>query len=190
VAKPVAARGFARERVLTAALELFAEHGVHGTSVQMIADRIGVGKAAVYNQFHAKEDLAFEAARPLLDDMDRVVRTAEAFADGPERQSVALAGLVEMAVRHRRLTAVFYSDPGIAQALHDRPESRSVAAEFRHLIEGPNATPRSRIAISLLLAGIHVSVGDPELDDIDEADLRAELLDVAQRILRSSNEGG
>lgn len=54
MAKPVATRGFARERVLDAALDLFAAHGVSGTSLQMIADRPGVTKAAVYYQFHSR----------------------------------------------------------------------------------------------------------------------------------------
>ena len=47
MAKPVAARGFARERVVVAALELFAAHGIRGTSIQMIAARLGVTKASV-----------------------------------------------------------------------------------------------------------------------------------------------
>ena len=34
------------QRIIDAALELFAEHGVGGTSLQMIADRVGVTKAA------------------------------------------------------------------------------------------------------------------------------------------------
>lgn len=184
MAKPVAPRGFARERVLTAAFELFTEHGVHGTSVKMIADRIGVGKAAVYNQFHAKEDIAFEVARPVLEDMARVVRIAEGFTDWQERQAVALGGLIELAVRHRRLTAVFYGDPAIAQVLNSHPEMKAVATNFRQLVEGPDREPRSRIAISMILAGIHVSAADPELDDIDDADLRTALLEVSQRILR------
>jgi hypothetical protein len=40
----------AQTRVIEAALALFAEHGISGTSLQMIADAIGVTKAAVYHQ--------------------------------------------------------------------------------------------------------------------------------------------
>lgn len=184
MAKPVAPRGFARDRVLDAAFELFTEHGVHGTSVKMIADRIGVGKAAVYNQFHAKEDIAFEVARPVLEDMARVVRIAESFTDPQERQAVAISGLVEIAVRHRRLTAVFYGDPAIAQVLNARPEMKAVATNFRQMVESSDRGTVNRIAISMIMAGIHVSVADPEFDDIDDADLRAAVLEVSHRILR------
>jgi AcrR family transcriptional regulator len=40
----------ARTQVIEAALALFAEHGIDGTSLQMIADAMGVTKAAVYHQ--------------------------------------------------------------------------------------------------------------------------------------------
>ena len=47
----------ARERVLHAARSLFSEYGVSGTSLQMIADHLGVTKAAVYHQFHTKDEI-------------------------------------------------------------------------------------------------------------------------------------
>jgi AcrR family transcriptional regulator len=48
-------RTAAQTRVLDAALDLISEHGVSGTSLQMIADAVGVTKAAVYHQFKTKE---------------------------------------------------------------------------------------------------------------------------------------
>ena len=50
-------RTAAQTRILDAALDLFADHGVSGTSLQMIADAIGVTKAAVYHQFKTKEEI-------------------------------------------------------------------------------------------------------------------------------------
>jgi len=51
----------AQRRVATAAMELIAEHGVSGTSLQMIADALGVTKAAVYHQFKTKEAIVIAA---------------------------------------------------------------------------------------------------------------------------------
>ena len=48
---------------MTAALELFAEHGVGATSYGMIADRLGVTKGAVYHQFKTKDDIIIAVAR-------------------------------------------------------------------------------------------------------------------------------
>ena len=43
--------------MLDAALALFADNGVSGTSLQMIADAVGITKAAVYHQFRTKEQI-------------------------------------------------------------------------------------------------------------------------------------
>ena len=65
-------------RVLTAALDLFAEHGVNGTSLQMIADDIGVTKAAVYHQFRTKEAIVVGAVEIELGNLEGALEAAEA----------------------------------------------------------------------------------------------------------------
>src|ERR1700712_4444442 len=138
LAKPVAPRGLARERVLDAAVALFAEHGVHGTSLQMIADRVGVSKAAVYYQFHSKEEIALEVIRPSIDDIARFIRIADALPDPEQRRAVAVSGLVEMVVRHRRLALMFYGDPAIDALVANDPDFNAVNDRLRELVEGPD----------------------------------------------------
>src|ERR1700734_2799504 len=46
-----------RARSLAAATRLFAEKGFDGTSIQLIADAVGVSKPAVLHHFPSKEDL-------------------------------------------------------------------------------------------------------------------------------------
>ncbi|RIW34618.1 TetR/AcrR family transcriptional regulator [Bacillus salacetis] len=46
-----------RKAILEAAVELFAEHGYTQTSMQQIADSIGISKGSLYSFFHSKEDL-------------------------------------------------------------------------------------------------------------------------------------
>ena len=43
----------AQRRTIDAALELFADHGVAGTSFQMGAAAVGGSKAAIYHQFRS-----------------------------------------------------------------------------------------------------------------------------------------
>lgn len=50
----------AKERILEAALELFADKGYDATGVQEIVVRAGVTKGALYHHFAAKEDILFE----------------------------------------------------------------------------------------------------------------------------------
>ncbi|MGW3348839.1 TetR/AcrR family transcriptional regulator [Nonomuraea rubra] len=47
--------------ILRAALELFIERGVEGTSMEQIAKRAGVGKLTVYRRWSTKEDLIAQA---------------------------------------------------------------------------------------------------------------------------------
>jgi AcrR family transcriptional regulator len=62
----------AQTRIIDAALALFAERGIGGTSLQMIADAIGVTKAAVYHQYNTKDEIvvAVAVAHPLVARLD------------------------------------------------------------------------------------------------------------------------
>ncbi|AIY44376.1 TetR/AcrR family transcriptional regulator [Mycolicibacterium fortuitum] len=185
MAKAVAPRGFARERVLEAALSLFAEHGVNGTSLQMIADRLGVSKAAVYYQFHSKDEIALAVIQPVFDDMMRLVRIAEAMSTPDARREAAISGMVEMAVRHRRVTAVFHGDPVIDALVHDRAELQDTIERLTLILLGPDPDAASRICMSVLASGIYGSATDPALNDVTDEELHRVLLDCAQRLLRA-----
>ncbi len=51
--------------ILDAALELFAEVGFEGFTVESVATRAGVGKATIYRRYANKEELVIAAARSL-----------------------------------------------------------------------------------------------------------------------------
>jgi AcrR family transcriptional regulator len=68
----------AQTRIVDAALALFAEHGISGTSLQMIADAIGVTKAAVYHQYNTKDEIVLAVAQVVLARLDAAVTAAEA----------------------------------------------------------------------------------------------------------------
>ena len=184
MAKAVAPRGFARERVLDAALALFGEHGVNGTSLQMIADRLGVSKAAVYYQFHSKEEIVLSVVQPVFDDLNRLVRIAEAMSTPEAQREVAVSGMVELAVRHRGLTAVFHGDPAIESLVHTRAELQAPVERMSAILLGPEPDTAGRIVVSMLAAGIYGSATDPDLNDVSDADLHRILLDCSQRLLQ------
>jgi len=52
-----------REQIMQGALELFIEQGFHGTSVQMIADRVGIAAGSLYRYFQGKEQLIHQIYR-------------------------------------------------------------------------------------------------------------------------------
>ena len=45
------------EKIIQAATKLMSEKGYHGTTLQMVADEVGVSKAAVVHHFKSKEGL-------------------------------------------------------------------------------------------------------------------------------------
>ena len=69
-----------RERVLEAAREVFAEHGV-GVPIDDVARRAGVGVGTVYRHFPTKESL-FEAI--LVDSIERMSASARAAVDAED----------------------------------------------------------------------------------------------------------
>jgi len=52
-----AIRELRREQILEVALELFASHGFHPTSIGLIAEKAGISKGLMYNYFESKEEL-------------------------------------------------------------------------------------------------------------------------------------
>jgi AcrR family transcriptional regulator len=85
------------ERVAAAAAEALREHG-SGASVRQIAARAGVGKAAVYRSFPAKDDLLEATTRLSLDELRQ--RTAGALRE-TETDPVTWRRCGEMVLRER-----------------------------------------------------------------------------------------
>ncbi|HEX8093196.1 TetR/AcrR family transcriptional regulator [Jatrophihabitans sp.] len=56
-----------RERIVAAAVSLFAERGFDATSVNEVVLRAGVAKGALYHHFASKDDLLYEVYRELVD---------------------------------------------------------------------------------------------------------------------------
>ncbi|MGE0219974.1 TetR/AcrR family transcriptional regulator [Mycolicibacterium sp.] len=66
-----------RHRIQTVARELFTQKGVQRTSLQDIADRLGITKPALYYHFPSREDLVRSILQPLLDEGERFVTEHE-----------------------------------------------------------------------------------------------------------------
>jgi AcrR family transcriptional regulator len=56
-----------RQRIVAAAVALFAEQGYDATSVNQVVARAGVAKGALYHHFESKDDLLYEVYRELVD---------------------------------------------------------------------------------------------------------------------------
>jgi AcrR family transcriptional regulator len=67
-----------RAEILQAALRAFGEKGYHRTTLEHIADHLGVRKTALYHYFPDKEAILYECHRDSLAELTRIMREAAA----------------------------------------------------------------------------------------------------------------
>jgi AcrR family transcriptional regulator len=173
----------AQARVVTAALDLFARHGVGGTSLQMIADEIGVTKAAVYHQYRTKDEIVLAAAESELRRLEEVVAVAEREPSRKRARDALVTGIVDLAVDRGRNASTILSDPVITGFFADHDEFRDVMLRLRRILVGDDAAPQARVRTAMLIAAVSGAVMHPFLADLDDDLVRAELLRLARRFL-------
>ncbi len=175
-------QGRGRDRVLGAARVLFAEHGVSGTSLQMIADRLGVTKAAVYHQFHAKNDIATALLDPVMRSLQELVESVGALPDELRRDALA-RGMVELFVSHRNALAGLYRDPAFDRIVADDPEWVVVTVRLTELFCGSQPDVHQRVVRTVFVSGLAAVVSDPDLVHVPDDELREAMLAVALRLV-------
>ncbi|KUH97064.1 TetR family transcriptional regulator [Mycolicibacterium acapulense] len=176
-------RTAAQTRVLDAALALIAEHGVSGTSLQMIADEIGVTKAAVYRQFKTKEEIVIAITEREMGYLEDALEAAEAADHGLKSREILLDRMIDQAVERRGVVSVLQFDPVIIrlQAEHE-PFQRFIERLYAALL-GTQAGPEARLHAAVLSSAISVAVMHPLVSDLDAEMLRAQLIRMSRRLL-------
>jgi AcrR family transcriptional regulator len=173
----------AQARVIAAALALFADHGVNGTSLQMIADEIGVTKAAVYHQFPSKDEIVLAAAEAELARLDAALDAANAEPSPEQARAVLVAGIVDLAVERRRSVSIPLSDPVVIPFFAAHEPFRRTTDRMNRILHGDDAGPHARVRTAMLMAAISGAGTHPMVVDLDDETLRAELLHLARRFL-------
>ena len=161
---------------------LFAEHGVGGTSLQMIADAIGVTKAAVYHQFKTKEEIVIAVAEAELARLEVVVDAAQAEPDPARARDVLLSSMVDLAVERRHMESTLASDPVLNRFFARHEPFLSLMNRLSRMLLGDDS-PESRLSGVMLTAAIGGAVMHPMTEGLDDAALRAQLLRLARRFL-------
>ncbi|MGB7050434.1 MAG: TetR/AcrR family transcriptional regulator [Acidimicrobiales bacterium] len=180
----------AQARIVSAALDLFAHHGVGGTSLQMIADAIGVTKAAVYHQFNTKDEIILAAAEDELAKLEAVVKAAEAERSPAQARDTLVNGIVDLAVAHRRTMSTILNDPVIYRFFTDHDAFRRVMDRMCHVLVGDDVGYEARVSTAMLTAAISGAVMHPLVAGLDDETLRSQVQLLARRLLpaRRSSE--
>ena len=74
-----------REEILHAALRAFRTKGYHATTLDDIADHLGVRKTALYHYFPDKETILYECHRESLSEIKRLLKEAQDLDTATER---------------------------------------------------------------------------------------------------------
>lgn len=171
-----------RTRVLDASLELFAQQGVSGTSLQMIAASVGITKAAIYYQFRTKEDIVVAVTERELGRLIPALERAEAQTHAPQARDELLIEVIDMAVRDRHLVRTLQFDPVVVRLLADHaPFQRFMDRLYRVLLG--DVGDDMRIEGAMLSGAISSAVMHPLVADVDDERLRTRLADVSRRLL-------
>ncbi|WP_235676870.1 TetR/AcrR family transcriptional regulator [Mycolicibacterium porcinum] len=176
-------RSAAQTRILDAALELIAEHGVSGTSLQMIADTIGVTKAAVYHQFKTKEAIVIALTERELGQLEDALEAAEAAGSPSRAREVLLTRVIDLAVSRRRAASTLQFDPVVVRLLAEHQPFQEFIDRLYAAMLGDQSGDGARVHAAVLSGVISVAVMHPLVTDVDDDTLRAELLQTMRRVL-------
>ncbi|WP_169799924.1 TetR/AcrR family transcriptional regulator [Herbiconiux solani] len=103
-----------RQAVLDAARALFAERGFAATSLQDIADAMGVRKANVYYYFPTKAAILDALLDERTSRLDALLAAAESEASVEARRDLVIAGFTEEVVRaYRTVAPIDFADPSV-----------------------------------------------------------------------------
>ena len=173
----------AQTRVIETALDLFAEHGISGTSLQMIADAIGVTKAAVYHQYRTKDEIVLAVAEAVLGRLEAAVTAAEAERSRARAREVLVARLIEVAVARRREASVLQRDPVMLLCLEQNAPFRRVMERLNRILMGDVADRQARVRAATIASAIAAAVIHPLVVDLDDETLRSFLLKEVRKLL-------
>lgn len=172
-----------RTRILDAALELFSEHGFDGTTLQQIADRLGITKAALYYYYPApKDDLLTELVTPSIAELDDLLSAHERQPDTPARRRRFMEDYVDYMLGQRRLIAYMVSDIAIVAHPAISAGSAQRRARFYALVAGEGLDFNEQVRVAMAFRGIGGVIA--QYPDADTDELRQALLDAVRALLR------
>ncbi|MEU7749735.1 helix-turn-helix domain-containing protein [Nonomuraea sp. NPDC049158] len=97
-----------KQRIQDVARELFAQKGVQRTSLQEIADQLGITKPALYYHFSSREDLVRSIVQPIIEEEEAFLTGQEALAEVDPR--ALLEGYFDFHYRHREAMVLMLSE--------------------------------------------------------------------------------
>lgn len=173
-----------RERIRDVALELFMRQGFTHTTLQDIADRLGITRAALYYHHPSKDHLIASLIQPVKDEIDTFFAAAERTNPLPNE---VLEQFFDLNYRHRLIILALVRDPTGLGSVDAEGWVTGLSAQAQRLLAGDDPTSEQRIRAVVAINGL--SRCATVLDDIPHKELRQRSIDLALEILRDDSRG-
>lgn len=102
-----------RDRILEAALDLFAGRSYRAASMRQIAEAVGITKASLYHHFRSKQEILSELLTPLLDQLDAVLSAAAPERAIVPRRKQILEASADVMLSHREVLTLLLRDTSV-----------------------------------------------------------------------------
>jgi AcrR family transcriptional regulator len=173
-----------RSRVLAAALELFSEHGFDGTTIQQIADRLGVTKAALYYHFESpKDEILAALIAPATEELDSLLDEFELRSHTPGQRRRFAEAYIDLMLGQRQLIAYMASDLAVLSHPAVSAGHRERHRRLEAILMDDALSFKERIRVTMALKGIGGTLAHNP--DADRDELREALLESAVALLRT-----
>ena len=100
----MAEKGNTKQEILEAALDLFSAQGFEATSMQQIAEAVGIRKPSLYSHFVGKQEILDELVRTTIEQYEKHSPFAQADWDNPDftsdKQDITEDDVIQMILKH------------------------------------------------------------------------------------------
>jgi AcrR family transcriptional regulator len=149
-----------RQRIQEVALELFAQKGYDDTSLQELADRLQVTKAALYYHFKTKEEIA----RSLFEDVTIAFDGFLAWAGEQPKTAEGRRAILrryQTFIQERRwpaLLAILKHNPVTLREMWTVADVASRMVELNRTLRPPGADARAQVRTMVAIVALHVGL--------------------------------
>ena len=174
-------------RIVDAAVELFAARGIDGTSLQMIADALGITKGAVYYHFKTKHEIVLAVCADSFDALEAAVAEAETIESVTSRERALdhlVPRIVAQAVESRSVFSKLRFDPVMVRLMADDARYEDLLGRLDRLLGGDDPDGEARVRTAAAISALAGTPVHHLVADLDDAVLRAHLTAILQEIVR------
>jgi AcrR family transcriptional regulator len=169
-----------RELLIRTAEQLFAVRGYDATSLQAIADEVGLTKAAIYYYYKTKAELLEAINRDRLQRLLAIAEQAQALASPEERIDYLIDAVLDLVITSRRTVELTERDPVQRRDSKRKHDNDAAKNAVLRAVYGP--TPSLAQQAAFHLCG-NLPAVLTELSHLSDDELRSTLGSLCRRVL-------